>query len=634
MARTFRSGIAVLLVAALAISFAVLSPPVSAQQQGSSTYIAPTANTSIPVYDTAWQMFGRATVEQADEYFAELADRGFSGAWAAVISHAPLTYNHGYPGEGNIGSFTNGEIVLSDGYIAHVNATLDRAHAHGMRVGLVVAWQNLYLPGGGSDAHVPASDLVRETLTTENADAYGRQMVEAFGSHPAVNAWVFGGDAGTNNTAANIEVWDIMADAIRDEGSTIDIGIHLPPFEFNSLLYADVDFLDFAAPEIGHNKSPEVAQQQMEAAVAAYDIPVWMGEARYFNNDFQWLPPQHRNPGAIEMAEDAQASKNAGVSGYLYGDAGRWNWCAGYGDTTPCDPTNITASFGPGEDAALAVFQNETPPPTTTTTTTTAAPPVTTTTTTTTVAPTTPTQPTPTTTTTTTPPATTPPTTVTTPPAGNPPVPPPVICDGRVATIFGTAGDDLLMGTAGPDVIAGLQGDDIIWGFGGDDVICGGRGNDIIAGGQGFDILFGAQGDDVIYSTHGQGDTANSNLDDSRGARIFAGAGNDIVIGSNRWDRMQGGPGADHLMGFAGNDWMRGGTGNDTIDGGGGNDDIYGGGGGDLIDADHLDGNVRGGPGSDTCSDVFGSADWRGCTTLTDTNPPAPTLPWGNDWIG
>ena len=97
------------------------------------------------------------------------------------------------------------------------------------------------------------------------------RWVEAFGSHPAVNAWVFGGDAGTNNTEANIEVWDIMADAIREEGSTLDIGIHLPPYEFDSLLYADVDFLDFAAPEIGHNKTPEQAQWEMEQAVEAYD---------------------------------------------------------------------------------------------------------------------------------------------------------------------------------------------------------------------------------------------------------------------------------------------------------------------------------------------------------------------------
>lgn len=549
------------------------------------------------MYDTAWQMFARATPAQADEYFEELKTRGFSGAWVTVIGHAPARYNDQYPGGGLIGSYTNGEIVLSPGYITHVNQILDKANTHGMKVGLVVAWQNLYLPGGQSDAHVPSSDLVRETLTTANADAYGRQMVDAFGSHPALSSWVFGGDGGTNNTAANIAVWDIMADAIRDEGSTLDIGIHLPPYEFDSLLYADVDFLDFAAPEIGHNKTPAQAQFEMEQAVAAYDIPVWMGEARYFNNDFKWLPVQWRNPGAVEMAEDAQASKNAGVGGYLYGDAGRWNWCAGYGDTTPCDPTNIADSFGPGEDAALGVFENPNTPPTTTTTTTTTAAPTTTTTTTTTTAPA------------------------------------EVMCDGRVATIVGTVGDDDIVGTSGPDVIAALQGNDTIRGLAGDDVICGGKGNDLIIGGQGFDTLFGAQGNDVIYSANGEGTTASEALSDSRGARIFAGAGNDTIVGSDRWDRIQGGPGRDHLLGFKGNDWLRGGGGDDIIVGHEGSDDLYGGAGSDVVDGDFRDSKVRGGPGNDACIAPTPNHKWRGCTRTINTDVPAPTLPFGNVWM-
>lgn len=596
--KNWRNTISIVVVALVAALLA--STPATAQQHSTTTYIAPTANTSIPVYDTAWQMFGRATVDQADEYFAELKARGFSGAWAAVISHAPLTYNHPYPGGGLIGSYTNGEIVLSDGYIAHVNATLDKAELHGMKVGLVVAWQNLYLPGGLADDHVPSSDLVRQTLTTANADAYGRQMVEAFGSHPAVNAWIFGGDAGSNNTVANIEVWEIMADAIRDEGSTLDIGIHLPPYFFDSLLYADVDFLDFAAPEIGHNKSPERAQWEMEQAVAAYDVPVWMGEARYYNSDFKWVPPEHRNPGAAEMAADAQASKNAGVSGYLYGDAGRWNWCAGYGDNTPCDPTNIAASFGPGEDATIAVFLNDPVVPTTTTTTTS-----------TTVAP----------------------ITTTTLPTGLNVLPPPVICDGRAATIIGTTGDDKLVGTNGVDVIAGLQGNDTIFGLAGDDIICGGKGNDVIVGGQGFDILFGAQGNDVIYSAGGNGD-GSLVLEDSRGARIFAGAGDDVVVGSDRWDRMQGGPGADYLLGFKGNDWMRAGPGNDVVVGHGGNDDLHGGSGSDRVHPDQRDQSVRGGMGIDSCTRLANADQWRGCTRLVTSEPSTPTLPWGDEVLG
>jgi len=166
------------------------------------------------------------------------------------------------------------------------------------------------------------------------------------------------------------------------------------------------------------------------------------------------------------------------------------------------------------------------------------------------------------------------------------------MCDGRVATIVGTSGNDVLEGTNGPDVFAALQGDDILWGFGGDDVMCGGVGDDLIVGGGGFDIIFGAQGDDEIYAA-GEGTLFMPlALDDTRGARIFAGAGNDLVYGSNRWDRMQGGPGSDVLYGFAGNDWMRGGPDRDLVVGHAGRDDLHGGGGNDQVLGDR-DGGIQ-----------------------------------------
>ncbi|MCI4061335.1 hypothetical protein MRQ36_01600 [Micromonospora sp. R77] len=76
-------------------------------------------------------------------------------------------------------------------------------------------------------------------------------------------------------------------------------------------------------------------------------------------------------------------------------------------------------------------------------------------------------------------------------------------CDGRVATVVGTEGDDLLRGTAGADVIVGLGGNDVLLGLDGDDVICGGAGNDVINGNDGDDRLFGGPGTDVVNGNDG-----------------------------------------------------------------------------------------------------------------------------------
>ncbi len=205
---------------------------------------------------------------------------------------------------------------------------------------------------------------------------------------------------------------------------------------------------------------------------------------------------------------------------------------------------------------------------------------------------------------------------------------PAVFCGGLLATMVGTPGNDSLIGTPGVDVIAALQGNDYVYGAGGDDIICGGIGDDLLLGGEGFDIIFGAQGNDEIYSAGvDQVTILPGALDDTRGARIFAGAGDDIVYGSNRWDRMQGGPGHDLLWGFAGNDWMRGGPGQDEVIGHAGKDDLHGGSGSDLVLGETKDSSVRGGAGADFCPNLPGTANWRGCVNPLAVDPNDSTLP-------
>ena len=91
------------------------------------------------------------------------------------------------------------------------------------------------------------------------------------------------------------------------------------------------------------------------------------------------------------------------------------------------------------------------------------------------------------------------------------------LCDGRLATIVGTNGDDAITATDGDDVVVGLMGRDEIALLGGDDVACGGRGGDHLIGGSGDDHLEGNRGNDLI---EGNGDT-----DTARG-----GPGTDVCL--------------------------------------------------------------------------------------------------------
>ncbi|MGQ0620951.1 MAG: choice-of-anchor Q domain-containing protein [Panacagrimonas sp.] len=109
------------------------------------------------------------------------------------------------------------------------------------------------------------------------------------------------------------------------------------------------------------------------------------------------------------------------------------------------------------------------------------------------------------------------------------------LCEGRIVTIRGTAGDDELSGTPGDDVIAGLGGDDRVEGLAGNDLICGGAGNDVLEGGDGRDRLFAGDGAD----------------------RLLGGRGGDILHGGGGQDSLNGGSGDDACDGGAATDTAR-----------------------------------------------------------------------------
>ncbi len=96
-------------------------------------------------------------------------------------------------------------------------------------------------------------------------------------------------------------------------------------------------------------------------------------------------------------------------------------------------------------------------------------------------------------------------------------------------TLWGTAGNDLLVGTEGNDVICGLGGDDTLIGFGGHDHLYGGDGNDYLAGGQGYDYLDGGPGNDTIDARDGGPDlvTGDPGIDTA-------------VVDAGRMDTMTG----------------------------------------------------------------------------------------------
>jgi Tol biopolymer transport system component len=151
-------------------------------------------------------------------------------------------------------------------------------------------------------------------------------------------------------------------------------------------------------------------------------------------------------------------------------------------------------------------------------------------------------------------------------------------CAGRIATVLGTPGPDVLRGTRRKDVIVAMGGDDEVRSFSRADVICGGPGRDEINAGDngeggGSDLVLAGPGADRV--------TLGPEL-----GRAFGEGGNDLLLGSKGGDGLYGGPGNDVLHGGPNpsfnSDFLYGGPGNDRLDGGPGPNQLYGGPGRDV----------------------------------------------------
>lgn len=133
--------------------------------------------------------------------------------------------------------------------------------------------------------------------------------------------------------------------------------------------------------------------------------------------------------------------------------------------------------------------------------------------------------------------------------------PPVWTCQAQVATIVGTAGDDILTGT---------DGDDVVWLLSGIDTFHGGKGNDVVCGGPGRDSIYGEEGDDQLYG------------DDGSDYNIVGGPGDDVIHGGTgdefnlHGDDFHQDGGSDEVYGDGGADTIHGepGAGVDLYDGG------------------------------------------------------------------
>jgi Ca2+-binding RTX toxin-like protein len=192
-------------------------------------------------------------------------------------------------------------------------------------------------------------------------------------------------------------------------------------------------------------------------------------------------------------------------------------------------------------------------------------------------------------------------------------------------TIYGMGGNDVFCSGDGNDTLYGGRGNDTLFGEGGNDTLYGERGSDDLDGGAGEDRLFGATGNDELDGGPGDHDQLVGGPGDDS---LAGGEGDfDVLTGGPGNDSIDGGAGAHDIASYAGTggavsidleagavsgaesehlsgiEDAIGGSGDDTLTGSTASPNrLDGGPGNDHLVASGSADEAFGGPGSDTCA--------------------------------
>ena len=163
-----------------------------------------------------------------------------------------------------------------------------------------------------------------------------------------------------------------------------------------------------------------------------------------------------------------------------------------------------------------------------------------------------------------------------------------------IENLTGSSFADTLTGNAGANVLSGGAGDDTLNGGLGDDTLIGGQGADALSGGDGNDTLIFDTADTLVSGAAGIDTAKLVNPTAAVNLSLLPGQIEIVDASASSFNNKFDATGASW------NVKITGGTGNDTITGGNGNDTLEGGAGNDVIAGGKGADVLNGGHGDDT----------------------------------
>jgi hypothetical protein len=268
--------------------------------------------------DTAWELFHRATREDAERYLRNRAERRFTIIQAVALAELDGLDTPNPYGERPL--VDHDPTRPNERYFAHVDWIVAKANALGLYVGFLPTWGDKWNKKWG---------VGPEIFTPENAAVYGEWLGRRY--RDAGLVWILGGDRPVESDAHRAVIAAMARGLRAGDGGTHLITFHPTGGQGSAAPFHGEPWLDFNMRQNGHLAEFTARYDQTRVD---YDRsptkPVLDGEPLYEDHPIAFKQKEHGHTIAVDVRRPLYWNLFSGAFGHTYGHHSVWQmWAPG-----------------------------------------------------------------------------------------------------------------------------------------------------------------------------------------------------------------------------------------------------------------------------------------------------------------
>lgn len=194
--------------------------------------------------DTAWELFHRLTLDEAERYLVDRAAKRFTVIQAVAL--AEIDGLHVPNMNGDLPLIDDDPTQPNEAYFAHVDRVVELAASLGLHIGMLPTWGDKWNKKWG---------VGPEIFTPDNARAYGTWLGRRYADQPII--WIVGGDRPIENET-HLQIVRGLAEGLREgDGGRHLITMHTWGPHSTAEYAHDETWLDFHTCQSGHARNSE-----------------------------------------------------------------------------------------------------------------------------------------------------------------------------------------------------------------------------------------------------------------------------------------------------------------------------------------------------------------------------------------